>query len=109
MGEAAYIDYCRNINLELLELLGSRYVIDHVVAEHNNRMKDETYKVYVGDLLKCLAESWGANIPYRYADMIDPQTEEQESGDDIAYEVITKLGLKVKTDGLYEVESDIVA
>lgn len=109
MGESAYIDYCRNINLELLDLFGRGYVIDHVVAEHNNRMKGEIYKFYVSDLLKCLAESWGANIHYRYADMIDPQTEEQKSGDDIAYEVITKLGLKGKTDGLHEVESDTVA
>lgn len=109
MGELAYIDYCRNINLDLLEMIGSGYVIDHVVAEHNKRAKDEAYRIYVGDLLKCLAETWGAQIPYRYADMIAPQEEEQKSGDEVAIEVITKLGLKGKTDGLHEVESDTVA
>ena len=88
--------------------MGSGYVIDHVVAEHHKRAKDEAYRIYVGDLLKCLAETWGAQIPYRYADMIAPQ-EEQKSGDEVAIEVITKLGLKGKTDGLHEVESDTVA
>jgi len=90
-------------------LFGNRYVIDHVVAEHNKRTKDEAYKVYASDLLKCLAETWGAQIPYRYADMITPQAEEQKSGDEIALEIITKLGLKGKADGLHEAESDTVA
>ena len=90
-------------------MFGNRYVIDHVVCEHNKRSKEEAYRIYVGDLLKCLAETWGAQIHYRYTDMIAPQVEEQKSGDEVALEVITKLGLKGKTDGLHEAESDTVA
>ena len=90
-------------------LMGSGYVIEHVVAEHNSRMKEELYRVYVADALKHIAASWGTIISCRYADLIEEPKEMEESGDEVALKVINKLGLKVKTDGLYETESDPVA
>ena len=100
MGESAYLDYCRNINFDMLELLGSEYVIDHVVAEHNVRMKDEIYKCYVSDIAKVMSEIWGAKVPERYYDMISPPLPEDtyKTGDEVALEVIRRLGLKVRDD-----------
>lgn len=93
----------------MLELMGSEYVIEHVVAELNSRMKEEIYRVYVTDALKYIAESWGTVLSCRYVDLITEPEEVEESGDEIALKVINKLGLKVNTDGLYETESDPVA
>lgn len=93
----------------MLELMGSGYVIEHVAAEHNSRMKEEMYRVYVTDVLKHIAESWGTALNFRYAEMIEEPKETEESGDEVALKVISKLGLKVKTDGFYETESDPVA
>ena len=90
-------------------MFGSNYVNEHVIAEHNIRMKELTYRVYTSELLKCLAESWGATINARYADLISPAEEEEESGDEVALRVIKKLGLRSKSDGLHETESDVVA
>lgn len=91
-------------------MFGSGYVIDHVVAEHNSRAKEEGYRLYMSDLMKCLAEVMGVTVNYRYADTVaKPEKEDERTGDEIALEVITKLGLKGKSDGLHEDESDIVA
>ena len=80
-----------------------------MVAEYKANSERYVYRVYVTDMLKCLAESWGADVPYRYREIIEPEDEEPESGDEIALKVIRKLGLKVKTNGLYETESEPVA
>ena len=92
----------------MLELFGSGYVIDHIIAEHNNRMRNNAYKVYVTDLLKCLAESWGATVDNRYADIIaEPPKDDDKTGDEVALEVIERIGLK--PHGFNDTESDTIA
>ena len=102
MGESAYIDYCRNINLDMLELMGSEYVIDHVVAEHNIRMKEEMFRVYVSDIAKAIAEKSAfdsMHVHKRYYDLINAEEEQDgKTGDEIALEVIERAGLKVRDD-----------
>lgn len=80
-----------------------------MVAEFRAKSEQYVYRIYVTDVLKCLAESWGADVPYRYKDAIEPDEDEPESGDEIALKVIRRLGLKVKTNGLYETESEPIA
>lgn len=84
-------------------------MIEHVLLEYKYKVKEDIFRGYVGDILKCVAERWGAKILYRYTDLIEPHKEEPENGDEVALEVIEKLGLKVKTHGFYETESDTVA
>lgn len=81
-----------------------------MVAEFRAKSEWYVYRIYVTDVLKCLAESWGADVPYRYRDVIEPEDEDEpENGDEIALKVIRRLGLKVKTNGLYETESEPIA
>lgn len=88
-------------------MLGSEYVGEHVVAEYNRRMEERIYRSYVCDTLKCIAAFTGTEVEYRYAELISPPKKEPEkTGDEVALEVIERLGLKVKTHGLHEVESD---
>ena len=110
MGESAYLDLCRNIRLDLLDMFGSNYVIEHVAAEYNRRMEERLFREYVSEVLKCTAEGWGARISCSYSEMINPQKkEEPENGDEIALDVIRRAGLKGTTDGLHETEGDSVA
>ena len=80
-----------------------------MIAEYNGRMRELNYRLYTSDILKCLAESWGATINARYADLISSAEEEEETGDEVALKVIKRLGLRSKTDGLHEAESDFGA
>lgn len=94
----------------MLELLGSEYVIDHVVAEHNLRYEERVFRSYVGDLLKLMAEGKTAEVTYRYAELIEKPKEENEmTADEIALEVITRAGLKGKTDECNGAGSEAIA
>ena len=81
------------------------------MAEHGKRIREENYRIYMTDVLACMAEQCGVRVNYRYRELIDPQEEETMTGDDVALMVIGKLGLKVKTNGngLHEVESESIA
>lgn len=81
------------------------------MAEHGKRIREENYRIYMTDVLACMAEQCGVRVNYRYRELIDPQEEETMTGDEVALMVIEKLGLKVKTNGnrLHEVESESIA
>jgi hypothetical protein len=83
--------------LDLLDLFGSYYVIEHVLAEHNIRMEEKVYRSYTGDLLKVIAESIGATVNYRLMELLE-KPKEEKTGDEIALEVIKRAGLKVKNN-----------
>ena len=58
-------------------------------------MEERLYRVYVSDMLSCLAESWGATIKHRYVELIELQDEAEDvTGDEVALDVIEKCGLK---------------
>lgn len=78
-------------------MFGKQYVIEHVIAEYNNRMEQLAYRSYTSDVLKAIAEMMGANIPKRFAELINNETvEETKTGDEIALDVINRAGLRAK-------------
>lgn len=88
-----WIDYCRNIQLDLLNLFGSYYVIEHVIAEANKRSEERFYRIYASDMLKAIAESLGAEVNERYVDLINNDVDTR-TGDEIAADIIKRAGLK---------------
>lgn len=82
-----------------MELFGSEYVIEYVIATHNERERDSIFRMYVTDMLKGIGETWGGEIKYRYVDLIkvEEPVKEEKSGDEIALEVIERAGLKGRT------------
>lgn len=96
MGESNYFDYSRSIRLDLLELYGSIYVIEHVVSEYNKDEKEKSFKCYVTDVLKVIAECNGASIHMRWIDVLTKPKENERSADEIALDIIKRAGLKVK-------------
>lgn len=95
----------------MLDLIGSDYVIDHVLAEHNVRMEDKVFRVYMTDLFKSMAESMNVTVLHRYVDLIDTpkETKPQKTGDEVALDVIRKLGLKVKGHDTIRTGSEDIA
>ena len=84
----------------MLDLFGSDYVIDHVMAEAEDYFHEKAYRHYVTEMLKSLAESWGTPVIMRYLDMIEQKEPEEElTGDEIALGVIERAGLKVRGGG----------
>ncbi len=91
------------INLELLELIGKGYIVDHCVSLFNNKAKERLYQTYITDTLKCLNDNLakvigGSSIKARYYDLLEAgsKKESEKTGDEIAIEIIKKAGLKVK-------------
>lgn len=92
----------------MLELMGSEYLIDHVMYEYNENAERHAFRSYVGDLLKVMAESWNARVNYRYDDMIS-RPQEEKTADEIVLEVMKRGGLKGKTDGIDGTGSEAIA
>lgn len=68
-----------------------RYVISH----YSLSAKEESYRIYITDTLYLQGQN--KRLSVRYADIINKRKKEDtRSGDEIALEVIEKLGLKVK-------------
>lgn len=98
VGEYNYLDLTRSIRMDLLELYGSYHVIEHVICEYNAKMERMAFWTYHSDILKAIVECMGLQVEKRFVDVISKSTEEQKTGDEIACEVITRLGLKGKED-----------
>ena len=82
----------------MLEIFGSQYVIDHVVAEHNCRMETTIYRSYMSDVVRAIAGNLGVEVNTRFADLFERPIEQEMTGDEIALQVIKKAGLKGNTD-----------
>lgn len=81
----------------MLELMGSDFLIEHVLAEYVTRGKEMAYRSYTSDVLKAIAEFLGIEVSSRYVDLVqEPSTVEPVSADEIALMVISRAGLKVK-------------
>lgn len=88
--------YIRTINLEMLNLMGSIYVIEHVIAEYEIESEEKFYKTYITDLLKTLAEINNITVSGRFIDLLNISPEPEKTGDEIAKDIIERAGLKVK-------------
>lgn len=96
MGQSEWFDCCRSIRLDLLDLYGSYYVIEHVIAESNKKQEERLYRCYTSDMLKAIAESFGVTVDSRFIDAINNEPEDEQTGDEIALDIIQRAGLRVK-------------
>ncbi len=110
MGADEYLSLISTIRLDLLELFGSGYVIDHCLSEWARKKKSEQedkdrwiFFSYISETLRIISENTakGVNVGQsasymskKLADVLRPDPYEDKSGDDIAADVIAKAGLK---------------
>ena len=65
----------------MLGLFGKGYVIEHCISLFQEEQETEAYRVYVTELLSCIAQGMGAQINAKYIDLIHPK--EEKSADEI--------------------------
>lgn len=77
----------------------------YVVARYNEKQRDMAYRIYLTDSFKCIAENTAQSAPEghyltaRYYDIINPQPQDNRSGDEIAIDIITRAGLSFAKGG----------
>lgn len=77
-------------------------MIDHCISAFSERQRNKSYQIYVTDTLSHIAHNTGHFVSNgvapskRWIDIIEPKKEDTKTGDEVALEVIKKLGLKVK-------------
>lgn len=92
---------CEDLRIDLVEMLGRGYIIDHCIAaiqrkrqEELDKQIDEAYRVYMSDCVSTIVNSMGGKAK-RFYDIVHPGAKDERSGDEIADDVIKRLGLKV--------------
>lgn len=65
----------------------------YVRSKYNQYKTDQAYRIYITDSL--YANGQGKALTARYYDLIHPKEIDPRSGDEIALDVINRLGLKV--------------
>lgn len=71
------------------------------MARLNERAKTEAYRIYVTDALRIVAENTarfasGNYIRARYADMIEPKTQDNRTCEEITADIVARCGLTIK-------------
>lgn len=81
------------MRLELLDALGPDILTDAILAALEDRRRAEDYEVYVTDLLRAMAQGWGASVPRRFWDILHPQPEDSRTAEEIAADIMDRMGL----------------
>ena len=98
VGADKYGECLLSIRLELLDMFGRGYVIDHCISTLKKEKEETLFRYYVTDSLTNIATfvaqlgSGKYEVP-RYADMIQPPKEEKEerTADEIIVSISDKL------------------
>lgn len=114
IGPGKYLTISSGIRLDLLDLIGSGYVLEYVSAFYLEQQDELRYRQYVTEALRLLTENtthfvipgYGAVDYGNYlrSPWFEPEArtrsapqEDTRTADEIALEVITKAGLRLKS------------
>ena len=103
MGEAEYFRCCRTIRLDLLDLFGRGYVIEHCADELSQAAEQRRLRAWVTDALMVLTENTarfagGRRMARRWAE--GPRPADERSADEIAAGVMRRAGLRFAVGGM---------
>lgn len=79
----------------MLDLMGSGYVIEHCVAAHNSRIRQETFEDYVSDVLYYISRQLGGKLDKRLHDLRHPAPVDERPPQEIMDERLQKFGITV--------------
>lgn len=91
MGSDEYESCVKTIRLDLLDLFGSGYVIEHCVSAFLERQKEKAYKIYITDCLYSITNMYSVShggkefpITKRFFEILEPpKQEKQETAEDV--------------------------
>lgn len=65
----------------------------YVKVRYNDYLKEYMFRIYMTDSIQLSIEN--KKLAKRYAELVNPQPQDDRTGDEIAKDVIERLGLKV--------------
>lgn len=86
-----------SLNFELLELLGTGYVIEHYISFFHKIQEEKLYKGYVTESLRLMTENTakmahgGSYLKARYVEMLEPKKEETRTSEEVINDIKMKL------------------
>lgn len=95
MGADKYFDCCREIRLDLLELIGKEYIFEHCISELKLRNELDLFRNYIAMSLYAISNNRGMTKTYQEIQRASMEKKDSRSGDEIAIDVIKKAGLVV--------------
>ena len=71
------------------------------MARLNEKARNDTYRIYVTDALRLVAENTaryasGDYIKVRYADIIEPKKQDNRTCEEITADIVARCGLTIK-------------
>ena len=102
MGAAEYFKAVSTIRLDLLDLMGSGYVIEHCITAFSLYQQKKLFCQYTTDALKNINEIFaktygGTYMTQRYSEYFPEESHNREmSGDEIAADIIKRAGLRME-------------
>lgn len=99
MGGDVWFELTEDIRLDMLEVCGRGYVIDHCIASLRRRNRELEFRVYVTDALKLISENTakyvgGSYMPSRFAEKYLPE-KKQLSSEEVKKNIRKKIGGKL--------------
>lgn len=79
-------------------------MVEHCVFTFSEYCRQEAFRSYITDGIKCMSESiatryGGSYLQVRYAEIMERKEEaESKTGDEIAMDVISRAGLKIRSE-----------
>ena len=89
MGADQYFECVKSVRLDLLEIFGREYVVEHCISAFKILQEEKVFKIYVTDALKAMGE--GKRLADRYADIIIPKKEDTRDPEEIKASIMDKL------------------
>lgn len=77
----------------MLELFGRGYVVEHCISAFNEKQKEETYRLYVTEILRGIGKQVGVSFSMSYTELIEsmkPQKEETRTADEVIDDIKEK-------------------
>ena len=94
------------IRLDLLEIFGSGYVVDHCVAVFAKKEQEKMFRSYLADSLMAIANNTaglaeqGQVMTARLAELMSWVDVDERTGDEIALDIINRAGLRMADECL---------
>ena len=72
----------------------------YAIARFNQHQRDLAYRIYVTDCLRIISENTakmggGSYITAKFADIINPKPVDNQTGEEIAADIIKRAGIEV--------------
>lgn len=105
IGPDKYLTYMETININLLNILGRDYIIDHIIAEAHKQNEQKLLNIYITDALRALVNNIAqrafekpsyTQLTVRWLDIIEPQPNNTSDDTRSCKEVVKDIWNNIK-------------